>query len=337
MELRMQVIYIEKSLINHPRAINIIKRFKRKTVITCNHYGEIFNRKKQSFRQQKENPALIIAEKKGKRVLETPPNFGIGGNRNFYFSHLLNCPFDCRYCFLQGMYQSAHYLLFINYEDFMNEIKVITEESLEPTYFFSGYDSDSLAYEPITQFIGNFLPFFSKHPKAILELRSKSANVKELLKYNPPQNCIVAYSLNPEVLVKKVEHKTASLEKRLNAIKALADHGYRIGLRFDPLIYDDKFYTLYDDLLQKVKRLNIDNKIHSISTGILRFPEKMHQKIIRNYPNDKLLNQVSHKRDKQVSYSTEKTKEMQETIHVLLSKYFPNTQRFSCHNESLEV
>ena len=235
----MQVIYVEKNLRNHPRAVKIIERFKDKTVILCEHYGEIFNRKKQSFRQQKADPALIIAEKKGRKILPTPPNFGIGGIHNYYFSHLLNCPFDCRYCFLQGMYQSAHYVIFINYEDFMNEIKIISEQHKEPCYFFSGYDSDSLAYEPVTHFIKHFLPFFAEHPKAILELRTKSANVNELLKYQAPQNCIVAYSLNPSCLVDQIEHKTASLEKRLKAIKKLADHGYAIGLRFDPLIVPD--------------------------------------------------------------------------------------------------
>ena len=29
-----------------------------------------------------------------------------------------NCIYDCRYCFLQGMYRSAHYVVFINYEDY---------------------------------------------------------------------------------------------------------------------------------------------------------------------------------------------------------------------------
>ena len=55
-------------------------------------------------------------------VLEVPDNYGIGAKYNYYFSHKLNCVYDCRYWFLQGLFQSAHYVLFINYEDFMHEL-----------------------------------------------------------------------------------------------------------------------------------------------------------------------------------------------------------------------
>ena len=46
-------------------------------------------------------------------VLKTPDNFTIGFKKNYYFSHMLNCIYDCKYCFLQGMYNSANYVLFI--------------------------------------------------------------------------------------------------------------------------------------------------------------------------------------------------------------------------------
>ncbi|SVD49612.1 uncharacterized protein METZ01_LOCUS402466, partial [marine metagenome] len=50
--------------------------------------------------------------------MATPEGYGIGGKNNYYFSHMLNCIYDCRYCFLQGMYRSAHYVLFVNYDEF---------------------------------------------------------------------------------------------------------------------------------------------------------------------------------------------------------------------------
>ena len=36
---------------------------------------------------------------------------------------MLNCVYDCRYCFLQGMYRSANYVLFVNYDDFRVQIE----------------------------------------------------------------------------------------------------------------------------------------------------------------------------------------------------------------------
>ena len=111
-------IYIEDSVRSHPRTLDILKRFHGITRVDCERYSEIFNPKAQSFRLQKANPGLILAQKFGNFVLPAPDSYGIGASRNFYFSHMLNCMYDCRYCFLQGMYRSAHYVLFVNYEDF---------------------------------------------------------------------------------------------------------------------------------------------------------------------------------------------------------------------------
>jgi len=330
----MQTIYIEKHLLEHPRAKRILEKFTKKTVITCNHYGEVFNRKNQNFRQQKQNPSLIIAEKKGKKVLPTPPEFGIGGKLNYYFSHLLNCPFDCRYCFLQGMYQSAHYVLFINYEDFMTEIKNTINNTSETCYFFSGYDSDSLAYDPISYFTQEFIPFFSQLNNCYLELRTKSANIRPLLKHEAPDNCIVAFSLNPSSIADKIEHKAASTSKRLKAMQQLAQHGYTIGLRFDPLIYTENFEAVYRDLFMDIKKhLNV-NSIHSISIGGLRFPSKMHDKLIKLYPESTLLHQARYPVGKNKSYKKTVEQHLIKTITEAVKEYFPNSTLFSCANNS---
>ena len=81
--------------------------------------------------------------------MPTPPDYGLGADRHYYFSHMLNCLYDCRYCFLQGMYQSANYVLFVNFEDFQSDIRSIAEANPDQQhFFFSGYDCDSLA--PVT-------------------------------------------------------------------------------------------------------------------------------------------------------------------------------------------
>ena len=42
---------------------------------------------------------------------------------------MLNCLYDCRYCFLQGMYRSANYVLYVNYEDFTKDIDTLLEQA----------------------------------------------------------------------------------------------------------------------------------------------------------------------------------------------------------------
>ena len=74
----INTIYIEEEILDHPRAKVLIERFSNAKKITCGRYTEIFNRKSQNFRLQKKNPALILAKKHKKMVLEAPDNYGIG-------------------------------------------------------------------------------------------------------------------------------------------------------------------------------------------------------------------------------------------------------------------
>ena len=97
------IIYFEEQVAEHPRSLEIFGRYPRATRIPCGHYKEIFNPSGQNFRLQKKKPALILAHNSGKLVHPVPSTYGIGGKRNFYFSQMLNCLYDCRYCFRQGM------------------------------------------------------------------------------------------------------------------------------------------------------------------------------------------------------------------------------------------
>lgn len=328
----MRTIYIEEAIIDHPRVKSILNRYPRASLIPCQHYGEVFNTKSQNFRIQKKQPALILAEKTGKRVLPTPEGFGIGGSQNYYFSHMLNCLYDCRYCFLQGMYPSANYVLFINYDDFFNDIKAIADQQSEPCYFFSGYNCDSLAFEPLTQFVDTALPYFADLPNAILELRTKSTAIQSLLATPPIKNCIIAFSFTPDKISRAVEHRVPSVAKRIKAMHALAQQGYLLGLRFDPLIYTEDFTELYGELITAIFATIPTKSIHSVSVGPMRFPINMYQKIIKLYPHDKLLNVALERRSDHMSYQQEIELNMKQTVINLVKNYISDSLIFECNN-----
>ena len=191
------LIYIEESVRHHPRVRRIRERLGGANVVYCERYGEVFNPRAQNFRLQKRNPALILARKTDPLLMDAPGAYNVGGGANFYFSHMLNCIYDCRYCFLQGMFRSAHYVVFVNYEDFDEAIasKIELFGADEEIWFYSGYDCDSLAYEPVTRFAQHFIPLFERYPNAFLELRTKSTQIRCLLDRAPSNNVIVAFSL----------------------------------------------------------------------------------------------------------------------------------------------
>jgi spore photoproduct lyase len=328
----INTVYIEKGIINHPRTKKILSRFKKKIdIIYCDHYGEIFNIKSQNFRIQKKKPSLILAKKEGKKLHNIPKTFSIGGKKNYYFSHMLNCIYDCEYCFLQGKHMSAHYLLFVNYEDFFVEIKKeINKNRLEKTYFFSGYDCDSLAFDGITGFIESFLPIFQKNKNGILELRTKSTQINKILKYKPIDNCIIAFSFTPENISKLIEHKTPSVKKRIVAMKKLANAGWKLGLRFDPIIPACNFAKIYENLFKNIAT-NIDEKnLHSISFGMMRFPKKMFKKMNKENSNKRILSLTLENRKGIYSYNEKMENKLENIIVSKLKKYMKNTPIYNC-------
>jgi spore photoproduct lyase len=229
------------------------------------------------------------------------------------------------------MYPSANYVLFVNFEDFQEAIINQLEETQGKSWFFSGYDCDSLAYEPVTGFVENFLPFFKEYPKAILELRTKSTNIKSLLKNEPIQNCVVAFSFTPDYISKEVEHKVPNVQKRIEAMGHLAKQGWKIGLRLDPLIYKNDFEIQYSQLIKQIFSEIHANQIHSVSVGPMRFPVKMFQKIVKLYPQDKLLAQPLEKRKQNMSYAEEKESYMKQFVLKELEKYMSKALIFECN------
>ncbi|MFK7861718.1 MAG: radical SAM protein [Granulosicoccus sp.] len=326
----MDTLYIENAVREHPRTQTITQRFPRARIIPIERYGDVFNATSQNFRHQKNNPSLILASKPGRRVLPTPPGYHIGGKHNYYFSHMLNCVYDCRYCFLQGMYQSANYVVFINEEDFFTDMDDITHQHGDDVWFFSGYDCDSLALDPITGFADSCLEYVKQNPHAHLELRTKSTQIRPLLKQAALPNVVVAYSLSPEPVVKAEEHGTPSLVKRLDALKRLQDTGWKIGLRFDPLLYADDFERLYGDMFDQVFDLLDMSAVHSVSLGVFRLPKGFHKKLVRLYPDAKLLAAPITARDGMMSYPEETEQTMRSFCQQKLEQTIRPDQFFPC-------
>ena len=69
----IETIYIEENIQQHPRVLDICARFPKARQVICGRYGEVFNPKAQNFRLQKQQPALILAEKYRGFMLKAPP------------------------------------------------------------------------------------------------------------------------------------------------------------------------------------------------------------------------------------------------------------------------
>ena len=329
MSRSIQLVYVEREVAAEPRARQILSRFPAAARVPIDRFGEVFNRRAQSFRLQKKRPALILARKHGGLVLPAPAEYGVGGRHNFYFSHMLNCVYDCRYCFLQGMYRSAHYVLFVNYGDFRGAIeRRLSETPGEDLWFFSGYDCDSLALDRVTGFVDAFVPFFAGHERAWLELRTKSTRIDALIALEAFPRCVVAFSFTPaEHAV--LETGVPTIERRLEAMRRLGERGWPLGLRFDPLLYSDRWEERYRRLFETLFDGLDGHEIHSVGFGPFRLPRDFHRRMERLYPDEPLfaggLDEGSI-----VSYGEEREGEMLDFCATELERFVPAARLYPC-------
>lgn len=328
----LETIYYESTLSQTDQLKKLRDRFQNSAFIPCNHYGEIFNRKNQNFRLQKQSPALILSEKQGTFVHACPDGYGIGRENNYYFSHLLNCPYDCRYCYLQGFFNSAHFVFFINHQQFFNEIEALSKTLPEKSLtIFTGYDCDSLGLNNLTHFFQTYYPFFESLPNVDFELRTKSSSIAPLLKAKALPNIIPAYSLSPSKIQQAIEHKTASTRKRIQNLKKLQDQGYPIGLRIDPMIWTPDWKEVYNELFDSLENeLNLES-IHSVTIGAMRFPKHLYKVIQKLYPDDPLFHLPLSSNDAFFSYNKENIEQMTSYTSAFFSDRMSKGKVFICH------
>ncbi len=75
-----------------------------------------------------------------------------------------------------------------------------------------------------------------------MELRTKSTQVRHLLDIDAFDRCIVAFSFTPDEIASALS-SALSVLKRLEALKKLQQQGWPVGLRFDPIIYEEDYQT----------------------------------------------------------------------------------------------
>jgi len=328
----VDVIYIEEAIADKPRTHAIANRYPNAKRIEIERYGEIFNSHSQNFRIQKNNPSLILASKQNKKVIPTPSQYETGGGAHYYFSHMLNCVYDCRYCFLQGMLRSANYLVFVNYEDFVDDIKEIAERHKsddKPVWFFSGYDCDSLAYEPVTNFADYFVPEFSSIPNAVLELRTKSTQIRSLLKRPAQGNVVIAYSLSPERVAQEVEIGAPSLTKRIEALAKLQQNGWRIGLRFDPIIWHQDYSNDYRKMIDLAFNKLDPNLIDSVTLGGFRLPKGFYKTMHKLHPEHWLFSAGLDDKSGMITYSESIETEVLKNVGTMCGEHIDADKLFA--------
>jgi spore photoproduct lyase len=158
----------------------------------------------------------------------------------------------------------------------------------EVVWFHAGEFSDSLALSHITDEHTPYWEFFKQNPNTRLELRTKSVNIREIIKKEPLDNVIVSFSLSSKESIKNIDLKTPSFKARLNAMKSLQEKGFKVAFHFDPIVYTEDTLEQYDTVIDEMKS-NLDiEKVGYISIGVVRFTSDVYNEVKNNYPDSEI-------------------------------------------------
>lgn len=329
-------IYVEENALNYPAARAILARFPDAVQIPVRHYMEVFSSHRQEFALQKHSQKLILAVKEEPFLYPGAPVCQDFGNQHFYYtSSLMNCLYDCEYCYLQGMYPSANLVLFVNLADiFLSLEKLLIQH---PVYLCISYDTDLLALEGLTGYVKKWIAFTRSHPDLTVECRTKSAGFSLIAGEEIPDRFILAWTLSPDTIIQNYEHGTPSLTARLNSICEALAAGCRIRLCFDPVLHvpdwEQLYSELFDTVFRRLSALPVDpvanGQLADISIGTFRISKEYLGQMRKKRPLSAVV-QYPFQTEKGVcSYGNDMDRKLMNFIKTELGRYFPESKIFS--------
>ena len=287
-------VYVERKLRGQYDVTGIFDKLSGSRVVWINHYKDIFNRKGQSLAFQKKSPALILAKKDGKLVYNGSKECQSFGNEHFYYtSCIMNCLFDCEYCYLQGMYPSADVVLFMNLDDIFHEVDELLRE--HGVYLCISYDTDLVALENITGYCRRWIEYAKNRVGLTIELRTKaelSDSFIRMLDEKECENIIFAFTLSTDMIQLSYEHNTSSIQSRIASIMRASQKGLNVRVCFDPLLtYADlsELKKAYGTLIDKLFESVTDQMLYDVSLGEFRVPCDYLKRMRKRRPGSKLL------------------------------------------------
>lgn len=234
---------------------------------------------------------LVLASHKGAFLKKCPGSDGQVCCNYFVINFASNCPMDCSFCYLQEyLAQNPALQVFTNVNDLVAEAEEVLVKHRRFFFRFgTGEITDSLALDPYIGFSREIVPFFAAQPNALLELKTKSDCVEELLDLDPKERVVVSWSLNPQVVIDRDEHHTASLLQRLQAARLCQEAGYRLGFHFDPIVEYSGWEKDYEELVEKLFATVDWRRVSWLSMGVFRDTPGLKRVMRQRFPQTQLL------------------------------------------------
>lgn len=320
-------IYVESQALFYDWTKKILNQFPKSEVIEINHYKDFFSRPGQNFQVQKRSQKLILAVKEDAFLYPGNDFVQSFGYSNFHYNTpILNCLYNCEYCYLQGIFPSANMVVFVNVDDFFKATdKAISNRKnlKEPFYLALSYDTDLLATESRIPLSRAWIDYASTRLDLVVEIRTKSAAIETLKGAPATDRSILAWTLSPEAIVRRFENQTPSLKARIDSAQKAIAQGFPVRLCFDPIIPVSDWQALYFQCFEEVFSVIAPSSVRDISLGFFRMSKNYYKNAGRVRPDSMLFHYPWSLENNAYVQARDKRETMVATLCEKLLKYLP--------------
>jgi spore photoproduct lyase len=294
--LMINRIFIEEAVIHNEQTKKILDFFPKIETEVIDQVENYWGRVKKPYLQKRDKLNLYIGNKKGELVKEAPMAYGLGDEKHYYYIHAYNCIYECQYCYLQGYFHTPDLVMFVNHDEIIAQMQQLVDaDPNQNPWFHAGEYSDSLALSHISDEWEAYWDFFKRNPKAKLEIRTKSVNTRVIEKLGPLPNVFVSFTIAPTQAAKDYDNKCPPSKARIKTIAKLVKQGFKIGIHFDPIVYQDDVVESYQELIDQLSAVLPDHQLGYISIGVVRFTKDVYREVENNYPKSKMFAQTFNK------------------------------------------
>lgn len=281
-------ILFERNSLNYNMGENVYNYFKD------NKNVEIINLSNNRIKENIPGEGLSEFYKEGKNTLV------IGTTRAMKFQSckpsahyqlplVSGCIGQCQYCYLNTNLGDRPYMkVNVNIDQILEQAQKFIDERLpEITIFEGSATSDPIPVEPYTHALKQTIEFFSNNDNGRFRFVTKYNDIDTLLEINHGNNTEVRFTLNTDKVINDYENRTASLSKRIEASKKLAEHGYPVGFIIAPIFLYHNWKEDYKNLLCELNSNMPNNLSHPITFEVIshRYTTRAKNVILEVFPD----------------------------------------------------
>lgn len=284
MFIPQRVVFEEKAL-EFELGKELFENFKKQGIpIEVNKTGRVNGPKDDAVKKFFDGKRTLVVGVKGKAKFQT-----CKPSAHYQLPLVSGCMGMCEYCYLNTQLGKRPYVkIYVDIDNILDRAFEYANERLPYVTIFEGSaTSDPIPVERYTHGLSKAIEAFGSNDHTAFRFVSKYSDVDPFIGLNHNNHTEIRFSINSKEIIKKYEHGTDSVDKRIEAAKKVKVDGYDIGFLIAPVFIYEGWKNDYNELLDRV---NQEFKGEKITFEVIthRFTERAKNNILTIYKDSTL-------------------------------------------------